>query len=183
MDNAVIQESQRKNTMHFTNQIRIQCPVEEVFSFIADFRNIPRWNDYVKTVAKSSSGPIGPGTVFHQVRKTDQQRFQIVQYEANQLITVQSLPGYSPQFTRRLRFTPQGGTTVLNDTWHLDLGYPALLDWLVEMRAKPAIAKNLRILKACLEASQVAPQDARDVPGLADQAPPASVRTDRVSQD
>jgi hypothetical protein len=45
-------------------EIVIERPVEEVFDFVADERNEPRFNPQMTRAEKLSSGPIGAGTRF-----------------------------------------------------------------------------------------------------------------------
>jgi len=61
--------------LEFENTVYIDRPVDEVFSFLSDFENIPKWNYYVLEVRQRSESPIGIGTTYHQVRKTDEQVF------------------------------------------------------------------------------------------------------------
>jgi hypothetical protein len=49
---------------HVEGQILIHRPVEEVFDFVADERNEPRYNPQMLHVEQTSSGPIGVGTTF-----------------------------------------------------------------------------------------------------------------------
>lgn len=49
----------------FENRVTIHRPLEEVFAFVADFENVPKWNYYVQEVSKLSEGPVGVGTAFH----------------------------------------------------------------------------------------------------------------------
>ena len=51
-------------------EIIINRPVEEVFDFVADERNEPRYNPRMVRAEKISEGPIGPGTQFHTELKT-----------------------------------------------------------------------------------------------------------------
>jgi len=46
-------------------EIIIERPVEEVFDFVADERNEPRYNPRMVRAEKLSAGPIGVGTRFH----------------------------------------------------------------------------------------------------------------------
>ena len=48
----------------FENTIVIQRPVEEVFAFVANFENVPKWNYYVMSVRQRSEGAIGEGTIY-----------------------------------------------------------------------------------------------------------------------
>jgi uncharacterized protein YndB with AHSA1/START domain len=43
----------------------IDRPVEEVFRFVEDETNIPKWDNDLLKATKTSDGPIGPGTTFH----------------------------------------------------------------------------------------------------------------------
>ena len=45
----------------FENTVTIQRPAEEVFAFLADFENIPKWNYAIEETSKTSAGPVGVG--------------------------------------------------------------------------------------------------------------------------
>jgi hypothetical protein len=47
--------------------ILIRRPVEQVFDFVADERNEPVYNPQMRSVEKTTSGPIGVGTLWHVV--------------------------------------------------------------------------------------------------------------------
>ena len=51
-------------------EIIINRPVDEVFDFVADERNEPRYNPRMVVAEQISSGPIGAGTRFHTELKT-----------------------------------------------------------------------------------------------------------------
>jgi hypothetical protein len=42
--------------------------IEDVFAFLSDFENVPKWNDAIVETRKVSQGPVGVGTVYQQVR-------------------------------------------------------------------------------------------------------------------
>ena len=52
----------------FENTVTIQRPAEEVFAFLADFENIPKWNYAIDETHKISAGPVGVGTRYRQTR-------------------------------------------------------------------------------------------------------------------
>ena len=52
----------------FENTVTIQRPAEEVFAFLADFENIPKWNYAIEETRKASAGPVGVGTRYRQIR-------------------------------------------------------------------------------------------------------------------
>jgi len=49
---------------HIGGEIVIRRPINEVFDFVADERNEPRYNPRMRYAEKVSPGPIGPGTRF-----------------------------------------------------------------------------------------------------------------------
>jgi len=78
--------------LEFENTIAIDRPTDEVIAFLSDFENIPKWNYYVLEVRRLSESPIGIGTTYHQVRKTDQQDFRIIEFELDHTVAVKTLP-------------------------------------------------------------------------------------------
>jgi carbon monoxide dehydrogenase subunit G len=149
--------------IEFTNQVVVERPLDEVFGFVSDFENVPKWNYYVLEVSKTSGGPIGVETTYHQVRKTDEQDFRIVEYQPNRQVTVQTISPSSPEFEMRFTFEPEGNGTRITDEWKLDTGRPALLERLGAGRIRLAVLENLGKLKTLLETGKVRLQDGRQV--------------------
>ncbi len=147
--------------LEFENTIRIDRPIDEVFAFLSDFENIPKWNYYVLEVRQLSDGPIGIGTTYHQVRKTDEQDFRITEFEPNRAVAVKTLPQSSPSFERRFTLYEEGDTTRIRDEWKLDTGRPAVFEKLTGGRVKSAVAENLAKLRELLEEGRVVLQDGR----------------------
>jgi uncharacterized membrane protein len=147
----------------FENTIRIERPVDEVFAFLSNFENIPKWNYYVLEVRQLSENPIGVGTTYHQIRKTDEQDFRIIEFEPNHTVAVKTLPQSSPDLEMRFTLYEEGGTTRIRDEWKLDTGTPAILERLVRRRVKSAVAENLAKLKELLDEGRVVLQDGRQV--------------------
>jgi uncharacterized membrane protein len=149
--------------LEFENTIPIDRPIDEVFAFLSDFENIPKWNYYVLEVRQLSESPIGIGTTYHQVRKTDEQDFRIIEFEPNHSVAVKTLPQSSPSFERRFTLYEEGDTTRIRDQWKLDTGRPALLERLARGRVKSAVSENLSKLKELLQEGRVVLQDGREV--------------------
>jgi uncharacterized membrane protein len=147
--------------IEFENQILINRPVDEVFDFLSDFTNVPKWNYYVLSVEKTSDGDVGPGTRYHQIRKTDEQTFTVIEHEPGKRVTVKTLPGSKPAFEMRFTFLPEGEGTRLIDTWFLETGRPELIERLTAGRVKLAVMENLQKLKQLLETGVVRLQDGR----------------------
>ena len=149
--------------LEFENTILIDRPVNEVFAFLSDFANIPKWNYYVLEVRQLSDNPIGVGTTYHQVRKSDEQDFRIIEFEPNHSVVVKTLPHSSPGFERKFTLHEEGDTTRIRDEWKLDTGRPAILERLALRRVKSAVAENLAKLKKLLEEGRVVLQDGTQV--------------------
>jgi uncharacterized membrane protein len=149
--------------LEFENSIAIERPIDEVFAFLSNFENIPKWNYYVLEVRQLSESPIGIGTTYHQLRKSDQQDFRIIEFEANHRVAVKTLPQSSPSFERRFTLYDEGETTRIRDQWKLDTGRPALLERLARGRVKSAVSENLSKLKELLQERRVVLQDGRQV--------------------
>ena len=147
--------------LEFENTIRVNRPVTEVFAFLSDLENIPKWNYYVLEVRKTSNGPIKIGTTYHQVRKTDQQDLRIIALEQNHTVAIKTLPQSSPSLEMRFNLYDEGSTTRIRDQWKLETGQPALLEQLAAGKVKSAVAENLSKLKQLLEERHVILQDGR----------------------
>ena len=149
--------------LEFENTVAIARPTDEIFAFLSDFENIPKWNYYVLEVRQLSEHPIGIGTTYHQVRKTDQQDFRIIEFEPDHTVAVKTLPQSSPSFERRFTLYEEGDSTRLRDQWKLETGRPALLERLARARVKSAVSENLSKLKELLDEGRVVLQDGRQV--------------------
>jgi hypothetical protein len=51
----------------FQNTVTIARPADKVFAFLADLRNIPKWNYAVERTVQTSPGPAGVGATYRQV--------------------------------------------------------------------------------------------------------------------
>jgi uncharacterized protein YndB with AHSA1/START domain len=153
--------------IRFEQAIDIGRPIEEVFAYLADFTNIPRWNYYVENVRQLTPGQVGVGTTFEQQRRTDRQRYEVTVHVAPRLLAITTLRGERPAFHRHFELegigpaAPAGATGVggalatrVTDRWELDLGYLLPLQRLAAHQVKAAVGDNLTVLKRLLEAHQ-----------------------------
>ena len=145
----------------FENRITINRRIKDVFNFAADLTNIPKWNYYVLSIAPTSSKPGTTGATYHQVRKIDEQDFQIVKLERNKSFIIETIPPSKPNFRREMSFNSAGEMTYITDRWQLDLGVPNLLQSIAGNQAKKGVRENLSKLKALLEEGSVMLQDGR----------------------
>ena len=67
----------------FENTVMIRRPIEDVFAFLSDFENVPKWNYAIVETRKVSEGAVGVGTIYHQVRSVpsrSEERFEVTAY-------------------------------------------------------------------------------------------------------
>ena len=147
--------------MKFKNEIEIQKSINDVFEFVADMRNMPKWNYFVMRVTQENGDGPEFGARYHQTRKTDSQRYEMIHYEPGQSLIINTIPGSSPMFERHLRFEVVANGTRLIDEMTLRTGYPGILERLVVGRIRRAVAENLGKLKELLEHGQTQLQDGR----------------------
>src|SRR5690242_5692000 len=103
--------------MRFTNTIAIRRPRDEVFAYLADLENLPRWNYAIARTRKLTPGPVGVGSRYHQIRTVPARReedLEVVELEPGRRLTVQATLNTLPA---RLSYTlePAGGATVLTN--------------------------------------------------------------------
>lgn len=148
----------------FVATVDIARPPEDVFGYVADLTRLPSWNYWVRSVRQVTPGPVRVGTVFHQVRRNDQQHVRIAVHEAPHRIALATLDGSRPRFTRDIRLRPTGdGGTQLVDRWQLDTGHPAAVQRLLARRIRTGVTDNLTRLSELLETGQTVLPDGRPV--------------------
>lgn len=150
--------------IEFRNTIVIKRPLEEVFSFISNFENMPKWNYFVINVInvdKLTKESVGVGTTYHQTRKTDQQKFRVVEFQPNEAVAIETLPP-EKELKMRFKFKPLEDGTQLIDEWKLETNTPGPFKWIAEKKVKSAVSENLKKLKALLETGHVILQDGRE---------------------
>jgi hypothetical protein len=80
----------------FENTVMIRQPAEEVFAFLADFENVPRWNYAIEKTRKASPGPVGVGTTYRQTRSIpgrSEEGFEVTVFEPGQRLAVRGQIG------------------------------------------------------------------------------------------
>lgn len=149
--------------IEFELTINIKRSTSDVFAFVADLENVPKWNYFVIDVRKTSEGPLGVGTTYHQTRKTDNQDLRVAGFEKDRSVTVETIPPSKLEFSRRIEFSEENGMTLLMDRWQLDTGHPAFLQKLAAGRVKSGVKENLGKLKELLETGRTTLQDGRQI--------------------
>jgi uncharacterized protein YndB with AHSA1/START domain len=81
------------------NTVVIRRPTAEVFGFLADLENLPRWNYAIVETHKISQGPVGVGTIYQQVRSVpsrSEERFEVTAYNPPRHLEIRANSGRSP---------------------------------------------------------------------------------------
>jgi carbon monoxide dehydrogenase subunit G len=134
----------------FENTVVIRRPIEEVFGFLAQFENVPKWNYAIVETRKISEGPVGVGTTYHQVRSVpsrSEERLEITTYSPPRQLEIRGQLGpFASRLVYPLDATGEG--TRVTNTVELELGGPGrLLGRVAVPRVREAVAANLRKLK------------------------------------
>jgi uncharacterized protein YndB with AHSA1/START domain len=142
----------------FENTVTILRASDDVFAYLADFENVPRWNHSIESTTKTSTGPVGVGSAFRQIRSQpnrSEEGFVVTVFEPGARIAVEGEIG---PFHARLdyRLEPVEGGTRLVNGFELEpaSAVSKLLAPLARSRVKAAVAENLDTLRRILESDR-----------------------------
>ena len=144
----------------FENTVTIRRPAHEVFAFLADFENIPRWNYAIEETSKASAGPVRVGTRYRQTRAVPSRSvegFKVTVFEPNRRLAIDGQIGpFDATISYELEAVA-GATRLVNNV-ELDPSQPImrLAAPLATPRIKAAVAQNLGNLRLVLEDGQPA---------------------------
>jgi carbon monoxide dehydrogenase subunit G len=137
----------------FENTMIIQRPVEEVFAFLADFQNVPKWNYAIVQTTKVSPGPVGVGTTYRQTRSIptrSEESFEVTVFEPPRRLEVRGQIG---PFRARIGYLLEptdSGTRLRNAVDLESSGLSTIVAPLATSRVKHAVAANLDTLEQLL---------------------------------
>jgi uncharacterized protein YndB with AHSA1/START domain len=138
--------------------MRIDRAIEEVFSYVADPLNFPRWNSAVQTVRKVSAGEDGAASTYLMERDLPTGRavneLEVVASERPREFVIRVTAGPTP-FLYRYRFIPDNDETVMQLDAEVELPrVAALLPQLARRAVKQGVDDNFATLKQILEATR-----------------------------
>jgi carbon monoxide dehydrogenase subunit G len=114
------------NTMtKFEESIIINRPVEEVWKFLGNVENMPKWDRGVLEAKQISEGPMGVGSTVQIVRQFFGRRrignFRVTDAVPNRTVAIQAKAKW---ITGQVRysFEPVGGATRMTSTGEVELG-------------------------------------------------------------
>ena len=143
--------------------VRIHRPVDEVFAFVTDPANFPRWAGALVTAARQTSpGPMRAGATFHQTNKLLIRRFQtdfvVTAYEPPRRFEYRSTTG-PIRFIGHYTFAADGDGARFTSVDDTQLGgLLRLLAPLLQPIAQRQIETNLGNIKRILETPRPAPR-------------------------
>jgi uncharacterized protein YndB with AHSA1/START domain len=141
--------------MNFETSVRIVRPVEEVFDYVSDPRNLPRWNSAVRDVRQASPEGGGVGSTYLMDRELPggraENELEIVGFERPISFEMRTISGPTP-FIYRYRFGPDGDATILDLAADVELpGIAGALGPLAARGVKRGVDANFATLKQILE--------------------------------
>jgi uncharacterized membrane protein len=136
----------------------VERPVAEVFAFVADFENLPKWETDFQEVRLLSAAPGGVGTTYQCVLKMPGQggvpsKFVITAYEAGKRIAFEGEPSGPAKPVGSFVFAPvASGTQITSLPRPQFSGIFKLLEPLMAGYIKKNNTAHLSHLKQLLEA-------------------------------
>jgi len=144
----------RTAKMKFSNTITIKRPPREIFAYLADFENLPRWNYAITEARKITPGPVGVGSKYLQVRTTprrSEETFEVIEFEPDSRLTVHGAFGPLSGQASYLLDRTADGTKLTNAMDLRPGGVLNLVAPLATSRVRTAVANNLDKLREILE--------------------------------
>jgi uncharacterized membrane protein len=99
------------------SDVTIRRPADEVFAFVADAENNPRWQQGMRSCRWTSDGPIGIGSTYEQrasfLGRDIESTFVVDAFEPGRSITIRTTESTFPiTVTRAVEPLPDGGCLV-----------------------------------------------------------------------
>ncbi len=142
----------------FETGVRIKHPIEEVFSYVSDPLNFPRWNSAVEAVRKTSAAENGVASTYEMERQLPSGRavnqLEVVASQRPREFAIRTSAGPTP-FFYRYRFSAEEGETIVRLDAEVELpGAAALLPPIARRLVKNGVDANFATLKQILETAR-----------------------------
>jgi hypothetical protein len=133
-------------------QTTVARPPEDAFDFLIDLRNAPQWEPYCRAVEKTSEGPIGEGTTFHEHMTWGHKEARIAACERPaRFATQETARGTDCGVEFRLE-PNNGGTLVTGRLWMQQHGALRALEPLMRLRVRRPLGEVPERLRRGIEA-------------------------------
>ena len=135
----------------------VDKPIKDVFAFIGNLNNMPKWNTTVMGVEQITPGEVGVGTKFKSVGEMMGRRIegemQVTAYEPDKKFGVQMNAG-PMQVNMMVSFETVGtGTKISLNAQGNPAGFFKLAEPVMAGRVKAMMEENIASLKSQLEMS------------------------------
>jgi uncharacterized protein YndB with AHSA1/START domain len=139
----------------FETSTRISRPIEQVFSYVSDPLNFPRWNSAVEAVRTIAGGDTDTAPTYQMVRQLPTGRavnkLEVLAIERPSEFVIRASDGPTP-FLYRYGFSAENNGTFMYLSAEVELPRTAaLLPQLARSVVKSGVDANLATLKALLE--------------------------------
>jgi carbon monoxide dehydrogenase subunit G len=138
----------------FEHSVTIDRPIETVFAYLTDVRNLPRWQQGVVEIRPADQ--MGLGATFTEVRsflgKRIESTLEVVEYEPARLFSIRVVSGPIPFEVKHRLDAIGGGTRIGIEGSGEPGGFFKLAEGLVGRQAERAAKKDFASLKKVLEA-------------------------------
>ena len=134
--------------------VMIDRPAEEVWTFMSDLSNVPKWDTSVSEVRQTSAGPLGVGSTCDYKEKMANTTIsmRVTEYEPNRRLSFEHTSGPFKGSALTYSLETIEGKTRMTRTDDLKLsGFYKLFGPLVVRRMKRGIAAGFGNLKRLLE--------------------------------
>jgi uncharacterized protein YndB with AHSA1/START domain len=143
-------------SVRFANSVTIQRSPHDVFEFLAEFENVPKWNYAIVETRKTSEGAVGVGTTYRQVRSIpsrSEEEFVVTEFELDRKLAIRGTLGPLEGTLAYILEPIANGTRLTNEADLEGHGLMKLAEPIAGGRVREAVAANLNELKAHLESS------------------------------
>jgi uncharacterized protein YndB with AHSA1/START domain len=153
LNNYPLQRLEREMIQHQID-LQIKRPVEEVFAFLTNANNHPKWDSLSVSMEPQEVGAWHKGMKFKEVRKIGRRNTEVASqievFDPNRRMEIQSLTG--PSFHGTWIFEPVNTGTRLLYTAQMQLnGIMRLLEPLIAGQFRQQLEANFTNLKRVLE--------------------------------
>lgn len=154
--------------MKATVAIEVGKPVREVWEFVSNIENMPRWVIGVSEPKRTSGGEFGVGSTFTSKYtyggKTHRITYEVIGYAVPIFMAIRATTGPFP-FQGTLHLEPAGGTTTVKNT--VDAGADSVITSvifvvfgrLIRKMMRKRLRSELEALKLTLEARWTTPSE------------------------
>jgi uncharacterized membrane protein len=140
----------------YEKSVLINRPQQEVFDFVANLENDPKWQVSIRSVKQISDGPVGAGSTFRYQTKylgrKSEAEIQLTSYDPPNGASVKAINGPVP-FENTYKFETQNGGTLLTFTGQAEIGgFFKIAEGLAGKQIEKQLETDAAALKKLLEA-------------------------------